>query len=53
MRGLIIDVGANEGLFALQQAEQNPGHLVIAIEPIPELAKELESRVQERNLPNV
>lgn len=53
MRGLIIDVGANEGLFALQQAEENPEHLVVAIEPIPELAIEIERKGQARNLSNL
>lgn len=53
MRGLIIDVGANEGLFALQQAEENPEHLVIAIEPIPELAIEIARKGQARNLKNL
>jgi len=53
VRGLIIDVGANEGLFALQQAEENPDHLVIAIEPIPDLAIEIERKGQARNLSNL
>ena len=53
MRGLIIDVGANEGLFALQQAQENPSHLVVAIEPIPELAIEIERKGKARNLQNL
>jgi FkbM family methyltransferase len=53
MQGLIIDVGANEGIFALQQAITNPNHLVIAIEPIPELAKSITQKAIELKLGNL
>jgi FkbM family methyltransferase len=53
MQGLIIDVGANEGLFALQQAAANPNHLVIAVEPIPELAYLLTEKAIGLNLENL
>ena len=53
MQGLIMDVGANEGLFALQQAAANPNHLVIAVEPIPELAYLLTQKAIELNLENL
>jgi FkbM family methyltransferase len=53
MSRIIVDVGANEGLFALQQAMENPHHLVIAVEPIPELANALISKALDLNLANL
>ena len=50
MSRIIVDVGANEGHFALQQAMKNPHHLVIAVEPIPELANALISKALDLNL---
>lgn len=53
MESWIIDVGANEGIFALQQAIANPNHLIIAVEPIPELAYALTQKAIELNLNNL
>jgi FkbM family methyltransferase len=53
MLSLIIDVGANEGLFSFQQASANPKHLVVAVEPIPELAKSMTLKALENNLTNL
>jgi FkbM family methyltransferase len=53
MSRIIVDVGANEGDFALQQAMKNPHHLVIAVEPIPELANALISKALDLNLANL
>lgn len=53
MSRIIVDVGANEGHFALQQAMENPHHLVIAVEPIPELANALISKALDLNLANL
>ena len=53
MSRIIVDVGANEGLFALQQAMENPHHLVIAVEPIPELATALIAKALDFNLANL
>jgi|SRR5208282_814413 len=40
---VIIDAGANVGLFAIQMARQNPRCRVIALEPFPENFKYLEA----------
>ena len=53
MLKLIIDVGANEGIFSFQQASANPKHLVIAVEPIPELAKSIAKKAIKNNLTNL
>ena len=53
IRKLVIDVGANEGQFALQQAMYNPHHLVIAVEPIPELANALIAKALDFDLANL
>ena len=42
---VIIDAGANVGLFAIQMARQNPRCRVIALEPFPENFKYLEANV--------
>ena len=42
---VIIDAGANVGLFAIQMARQDPRCRVIALEPFPENFKYLEANV--------
>ncbi len=53
MQDLIVDVGANEGAFALEVAARNPGLRVLAIEPIPELCQQIAKVAGTRALGNV
>lgn len=53
IRDLVIDVGANQGGFALEIAARNPGVLVLAFEPIPELCDAIAAKLAERKLDNV
>ncbi|HIV70897.1 MAG TPA: FkbM family methyltransferase [Candidatus Aquabacterium excrementipullorum] len=50
---LVIDVGANQGDFALEVARRNPGLTVLAIEPIPALCQQLDERLSAEALDNV
>ena len=52
-RDCIIDVGANEGDFAVHAASLNPEILVLAFEPIPQLASLIESRARQLGLQNL
>jgi FkbM family methyltransferase len=49
----IIDVGANEGAFAIEIAIANPECIVIAIEAIPELCKIIAEKALRQNLKNI
>lgn len=49
----ILDVGANEGDFAVEVAALNPELLVIAFEPIPQLANHIEARARKLGLDNL
>lgn len=51
--GLIIDLGANRGEFALAAARLNPGLDVLAIEPIPALTDAIEAAAAAANLGNL
>ena len=50
---LIIDVGANSGEFGLDVALRNSGVEVLAIEPIPELCEQIETKAFQSQLRNV
>ncbi|MDP9096816.1 MAG: FkbM family methyltransferase [Pseudomonadota bacterium] len=51
--GLIIDLGANRGEFALAAARFNPDLDVLAIEPIPSLAEFIVNQARSENLTKV
>jgi FkbM family methyltransferase len=38
-QAVVVDVGANIGMFALRAARQSPGARIIAVEPVSELAE--------------
>jgi FkbM family methyltransferase len=44
-KDVIVDAGANVGIFAIQMARQNPRCRVIALEPFPENFRYLEANV--------
>jgi FkbM family methyltransferase len=50
---MIIDVGANIGEFALEVAAKNPSDLVLAIEPISELALKIKKDAIDAGLTNI
>jgi FkbM family methyltransferase len=50
---VIVDAGANVGLFAIQMARQNRECKVIALEPFAENFKYLKSNVKQARRPNI
>jgi FkbM family methyltransferase len=50
---LLIDVGANQGEFAIEVAVRNPDRQVLAIEPLPELCERLQAQAAARGAGNV
>jgi len=50
---VIVDAGANVGIFAIQMARQNSHCRVIALEPFPENFEYLEANVEQAGLKNV
>jgi len=46
---VIIDVGANIGLFTIYAARQAPGAKIIAIEPFPETCRRLRRQVEDNH----
>ncbi|MFY9646608.1 MAG: FkbM family methyltransferase [Terriglobales bacterium] len=50
---VIVDAGANVGIFAIQMARQNRRCRVIALEPFPENFKYLEANVARARLGNI
>ncbi len=52
-KDIILDVGANSGQFSLEAAARNPDKLVIAFEPIPELAFAIRDSASRMGLSNV
>ena len=50
---LVIDVGANEGAFAMDIAERNPSLRVLAFEPIPHLCERILASSAQRKLNNL
>ena len=53
MPDLVIDIGANQGEFAIEIATRNPGLDVLAVEPIPELCARIEDGAHARGAGNV
>lgn len=51
--GTILDIGANSGDFAVAAASRNPAALVIAVEPVAELAQEIRRRAEDAGLTNL
>lgn len=49
----ILDIGANAGDFAMALATRNPGHRVIAVEPVTALAEGIEDRLRAEGVTNV
>lgn len=52
IKDIIIDVGANYGLFSLEIAKRNPDKFIIAFEPEPNLAEILENKAIEFGITN-
>lgn len=52
-RSCIIDVGANEGDFAIEAARKNPDLTVIAFEPIPQLRDLIQTRAKNAQVENL
>ncbi len=50
---LVIDVGANQGDFALEVAARNPAVGVLAFEPIPQLCANIAAAAEKRRLDNL
>lgn len=53
MQDVVIDVGANQGGFALEVAARNPELQVISFEPIPQLSEQIVALARARELFNV
>jgi len=52
-RDIVIDVGANQGGFAIEVAARNAEISVLAIEPIPQLCAEIAATAKTRQLENI
>lgn len=52
-KNIIIDIGANYGLFTLPIAKNNPENLIISFEPIPRLIENLHESLIKNELSNV
>jgi FkbM family methyltransferase len=50
---IIIDLGGNEGYYALAMKKNNPKAKIVSIEPITETFKLLKKNIQSNNLKNV
>jgi len=50
---VILDVGSNAGDFAVTLATRNPGHRVLAVEPVELLADGIRERARHAHLDNV
>jgi FkbM family methyltransferase len=50
---VIVDLGANEGLYVLKMKENSPNAKIIAVEPNPEAFRILKKNVETNNLSDV
>lgn len=51
-KNLILDIGANEGLFSLEIAQLNLDHTILAFEPEPTLSQQLKMKAENSGIKN-